>query len=234
MAMEITSDADRIDANSAAMAQIELEVIAPLELGFKKFDSLAIERARLESEVKRAAGEETAILNDEDLSEKDSVAKLLKTRAFKDVMTARLGAAQRRLEEQRFTLLESCSNLRRRLGTVVHHLRAARVKRATATITDLFETPIHFGPIGMGDLVRKVRFVREIDQVINRISGQNLDQQIELDTSRQLARAWFEEVQSVVLNEPGFSLRDYSPKQVAAEIESQPIAAEQPGELVEA
>jgi hypothetical protein len=54
--METVSD-DQSDANSVALAQIELEAIAPLEQGFVKFDALKVDRARLESEVKRAAGE---------------------------------------------------------------------------------------------------------------------------------------------------------------------------------
>jgi hypothetical protein len=51
---------------------------------------------------------------------------------------------------------------------------------------------------------------------------------------RQLARQWFEEVRSLVLTEPGFSLQDFAPKQVPAEGESELAEVEQPGELVEA
>jgi hypothetical protein len=219
--METVSD-DRTDANSVELAKIELEVIAPLEQGFVKFDALTVERTRLESEVKRAAGEENTILNDEDLSEKDAVKRLLEVRARLSVQAARLGAAERRVQEQRFALLDSCSVMRRRLGTVVYYLRTARVKRATAIIEDLIEGPVRFGSVGIMDLVRRVKFVRQIDQVVNRISiGQNVDPQVELDTARQLARQWFEEVKSLVLTERGFSLQDFSPKQVAVEIPSE-------------
>jgi hypothetical protein len=232
--METVSD-DQSDANSVALAQIELEAIAPLEQGFVKFDALKVDRARLESEVKRAAGEENTILNDEDLSERDAVKRLLEVRARFSVQNARLGAAERRVQEQRFALLECCSVMRRRLGTVVYYLRTARVKRATAIFEDLIEGPVRFGSVGIMDLVRRVKFVRQIDQVVNRIStGQNVDPQVELDTLRQLARQWFEEVRSLVLTEPGFSLQDFAPKQVPAEGESELAEVEQPGELVEA
>jgi hypothetical protein len=125
--------------------------------------------------------------------------------------------------------------MRRRLGTVVYHVRTARVKRATAIFEDLIEGPVRFESVGLMDLVRRVKFVRQIDQVINRIStGQNVDPQVELDTARQLARQWFEECKVLVHSEPGFNLQDFTPKQVAAEDEIQPAEIEQPGELVEA
>jgi hypothetical protein len=231
--MEIVPD-DQTDANSAVLVQIELEAIAPLEQGFVRFDALETARAHLQNEVERATAEEKSLLADESLNEKDAVAKLLKTRAFKDVMAARLGAAERRVQEQRFALLESCSVMRRRLGNVVYHLRAARVKRAKSIIEDLIEGPVRFGSVGLMDLVRRTKTVKHVDQVINRITGQNVDPQVELDTVRQLARQWFEEISLLVTTEPGFSLEDFAPKQVAAEFESQPDEAEQPGELVEA
>jgi hypothetical protein len=157
--METVSD-DQTDANSIELNKIELEAIAPIEQGFVRFDALESERARLESEVKRAAGEETTILNDEDLSEKDAVKRLLEVRARLSVQTARLGAAERRVQDQRFALLESCSVIRRRLGTVVYYIRTARVKRATAIFEDLIEGPVRFGSVGLMDLVRRVKFVR--------------------------------------------------------------------------
>jgi hypothetical protein len=232
--MQTVSD-DQTAANSAALAKIELEAITPLEAGFVKFDALAVERTRLESEVKRATTEENTILNDEDLSERDAVKRLLEVRARLSVQAARLGAAERRVREQRFALLESCSVMRRRLGTVVYYLRTARVKRATVIFEDLIEGPVRFGSVGIMDLVRRVKFVRQIDQVASRIStGQNIDPQVELDTARQLARQWFEEVRSLVLSEPRFSLQNSMPKQEPAESESEPAKVEQPGELVEA
>jgi hypothetical protein len=146
--METVSD-DQSDANSVVLAQIELEAIAPLEQGFVKFDALEVDRARLESEVKRAAGEESTILNDEDLSERDALKLLLEVRARFSVQNARLGAAERRVQEQRFALLECCSVMRRRLGTVVYYLRTARVRRATAIFEDLIEGPVRFGSVGI-------------------------------------------------------------------------------------
>jgi hypothetical protein len=225
--METVSD-DQTDANSAELAKIELEVIAPLEQGFLRLDALEAERARLESEVKRAITEETAILNDEGLSEKDAVKRLLEVRARRDVQSSRLGAAERRVKEHRFDLLESCSVVRRKLGTVVYYVRTARTKRAKAIIEDLLEGPVRFSGVGLMDLVRRVKFVREIELVVNRIStGQNIDQEVELSTLRQLARQWFEECKALVFAEPGFNLQDVLPQQIPAKVNTQSeIAAE--------
>jgi len=219
--METVLD-DRTDANSVELAKIELEAIAPLEQGFVKLDSLESERARLQSEVERATAEEKSLLADESLNEKDAVAKILKTRAIKDVMTARLGAAERRVKEHRFDLLESCSVVRRKLGTVVYYVRTARTKRAKAIIEDLIEGPVRFSGVGLMDLVRRVRFVREIELVVNRIStGQHIDQETELNTLRELARKWFEECKALVFAEPGFNLQDVLPKQIPAKADAQ-------------
>jgi hypothetical protein len=223
------------DVNSAELAKIEVKAIAPLEAGFTKFDALTVERARLESEVKRAITEEAAILNYEDLNEKDAVRKLVQTRAVRDVQASRLSAAERRVNEQRLVLLESAAIVRRNLGNLLYYVRTARIKRATAIIQDLIEGPVRFGSVGLMDIVRRVKFVREIDQATNRVTtGQNIDADVELTTVKQLARQWFEEVKSLVLTEPGFSLQDVMPKQVPAEGESELAEVEQPGELVEA
>lgn len=211
--METVSD-DQTDTNSAELEKIDLELITPLEQDFAKLDALDAARTHLESEVKRAITEETAILNDESLNEKEAVRKLLQVRALRDVQTSRLGAADRRVQEQRFDLLESAAIVRRKLGHLLYYVRTARTKRAEAIIKDLIDGPVRFGPIGLMDLVRRVKFVREIELVINRISvGQHSDQQIELDTIRQFARAWFKECAAIVLAEPSLNLQDLLPKQ---------------------
>jgi hypothetical protein len=219
--MQTVSD-DQADSNSIELRRIELEVIEPLEEGFTKLDALETERVRLESEVKRAITEETAILADESVNEKDAVRKLLQVRALRDVQTSRLGAAERRVDEQRLNLLESAAIVRRKLGNLLHHVRSARTKRASAIIEDLIEGPVRFGPIGLGDLVRRTKIVREIELAINRIStAQNIDQQIELDTLRQFARQWFKEVESIVLAEPSLNLQNLLPKQKPVEMASE-------------
>jgi hypothetical protein len=202
--------------------KIELEVIAPLEQGFVRLDALEAERARLESEVKRAITEETAILNDEGLSEKDAVKRLLEVRARKDVQSSRLGAAERRVKEHRFDLLESCSLVRRKLGTLVFYIRTSRTKRAKQIFEDLIEGPVRFSGVGLMDLVRRTKLVREIELVAARIStGQNIDQETELNTLRQLARQWFKECKALVFAEPGFNLEDVLPKQIPAKSDAQ-------------
>jgi hypothetical protein len=219
--METVTD-EQTDANSRELDKIELEVIAPLEQGFVRLDALEAERARLESEVKRAITEETAILNDEGLSEKDAVKRLLEVRARKDVQSSRLGAAERRVKEHRFDLLESCSLVRRKLGTLVFYIRTSRTKRAKQIFEDLIEGPVRFSGVGLMDLVRRTKLVREIELVAARIStGQNIDQETELNTLRQLARQWFKECKALVFAEPGFNLEDVLPKQIPAKSDAQ-------------
>jgi hypothetical protein len=202
-------DENRISGNAAALAKVESTVIS-LEEAFTKLAAAEAEQERLRIEVERSGADESAILGDTSLSEKDAIKRTTEAMARKAVYAARHAAAVARVKEQVSDLANQGESVRRAFQFVVGRVYVSRENRVIAQLTELFGGSWIILRDGarsdMKCLSRHTRLMKEIRNFDITVSHPLGDPEQEEIALRQRVRLWLAELADLVTNEPGLAL----------------------------
>jgi hypothetical protein len=178
------------DQRKELLAELESEVVK-LEAAFSRLDALRTEEAELVTACEQAGAEEARILADHEASERQSVDRLLRARALKDVRAERLSAHRKRVAlHQDLIVHDLRAPLRKSFANFAHSLLVAK----EAEMSELFYALLPNNSIpGLTnrDLVQACTPVVRRRQVLNWCNNPpRKEEQEELDQLKELPRRW--------------------------------------------
>ena len=176
-----------------------------LDAAFTELDNLREQEQELSDACQAAAVEERAVLENGDTSEKQSVERLLKARALKDVRGARLEAMRKRIASHINLVTEELGvDLRRRFALLGHQMLSDKQSKISAVCNDWWPSGTAVG-VPVEALVRASQPYIKTMQVSNFVSNQSLsDPQAELEALRTLPSRWLEALHRLIAGQDPF------------------------------
>jgi hypothetical protein len=190
-------------AYNQALHQIE-DQFAQLTAGFAQLDALKSEEAELLAGCDAVAAEEKAVLENQEATEKQSVDRLLKVRALRDIRTAKLTSLRKRIAQHNDLLFfDLAQPLRRSVINLAFALLAARRQRIEAVFFELLGNGADHGlPVSVTDLTERSKPVLELQRLCNWMRDPSSSQEEELNQWRSdLPQRWLAELRTVVAQE---------------------------------
>jgi hypothetical protein len=188
------------DPYAEALTQIEAQ-LENLTVAFTQLDALRAEEAELIAACEQVAAEEKAILENQDATEKQSVDRLLKTRALKDVREARAASARKKLALHVDLLIHDLGGqLRRDMSNLAYALFRVRTDRFQKLFFTLFGPALDHGlMVTTEDLARRAKPVLRAEGLYNWIGREShKDIETELNELRsELPRRWLSELKAI-------------------------------------
>jgi len=180
------------DLYSEALTELET-LVGQLAEAFRQLDVLSAEEKEFISSCDEAAREEAAVLQNEETSEKQSVDRLLRARALKDVRLARLANLRKRLSNHRdLIVFDLGAPLRKNFATVGHGV-LVRKEREMRELFNRLLPPNSIGGLDNEVLVRVCAPCLKVRQGANFLDNTPYaDRAQELEALRELPRRWLE------------------------------------------
>jgi hypothetical protein len=175
------------------------EQLNQLSGAFNELDTLQAQEAELVVACEQAAAEEQAVLADQSATEKQSVDRLLKARALKDVRASRLDNMRKRIRDHRdLVQYDIGAPLRKAFANYAHSLLMQKEREIMALFNELLPVGSNVN-VSNVDLVPASAPVTRVRQVANWCnSTPKADQQEELAELKQLPPLWIAALRKLI------------------------------------